>query len=127
DMSPTMPSYDLVAIGSGPAGQRAAVQAAKLGRRAAVIERAPVLGGVSTNTGTLPSKTLRAAVVELTGQAHGVYARAYRVKEDITIGDLLWRTEQVVEHEREVIHDQLRRNRVDVLRGSAAFVDPHTL
>jgi NAD(P) transhydrogenase len=122
-----MPTYDLVAIGSGPAGQRAAVQAAKLGRRAAVIERAPVLGGVSTNTGTLPSKTLRAAVVELTGQAHGVYARSYRVKEDITIGDLLWRTEQVVEHEREVIHDQLRRNRVDVLRGRAAFLDPHTL
>ena len=119
--------YDLVAIGSGPAGQRAAIQAAKLGRRAAVVEREPVLGGVSTNTGTLPSKTLRAAVVELTGQAHGVYASAYRVKEDVTIADLLWRTRQVIEHEREVIHDQLRRNRVAILSGSASFVDPHTL
>ena len=119
--------YDLVAIGSGPAGQRAAIQAAKLGRRAAVVEREPVLGGVLTNTGTLPSKTLRAAVVELTGQAHGVYANAYRVKDEITIGDLLWRTKQVIEHEREVIHDQLRRNRVDILTGAASFVDPHTL
>src|SRR5262245_53816088 len=119
--------FDLVAIGSGPAGQRAAIQAAKLGRRAAVVEREPVLGGVSTNTGTLPSKTLRAAVGERTGQAHGVYASAYRVKEDVTIADLLWRTRQVIEHEREVIHDQLRRNRVAILQGSASFVDPHTL
>ena len=62
-------AYDLVAIGSGPAGQRAAVQAAKLGRRAAVVERAAVLGGVATNTGTVPSKTLRAAVLDLTGEA----------------------------------------------------------
>jgi NAD(P) transhydrogenase len=119
--------YDLVAIGSGPAGQRAAIQAAKLGKRAAIVEREPVLGGVSTNTGTLPSKTLRAAVVDLTGQSHGVYASAYRVTDDVTIGDLLWRTRQVVEHEREVIHDQLRRNRVAILSGSASFIDPHTL
>lgn len=120
-------TYDLVAIGSGPAGQRAAIQAAKLGRRAAIVEREPVLGGVSTNTGTLPSKTLRAAVVELTGQVHGVYASAYRVKDEITIADLFWRTRQVIEHEREVIHDQLRRNHIDILSGSASFVDPHVL
>jgi NAD(P) transhydrogenase len=126
-MPPASAHYDLVAIGSGPAGQRAAIQAAKLGKRAAVVEREPVLGGVSTNTGTLPSKTLRAAVVELTGQAHGVYASAYRVKDDVTIADLLWRTRQVIEHEREVIHDQLRRNRVAILSGSASFADPHTL
>jgi NAD(P) transhydrogenase len=123
----TLAQYDLVAIGSGPAGQRAAIQAAKLGRRAAIVEREPFLGGVSTNSGTLPSKTLRAAVVDLTGQSHGVYANAYRVKDDVTMGDLLWRTRQVVEHEREVIHDQLRRNRVAILTGSAAFEDPHTL
>lgn len=122
-----MDSYDLVAIGSGPAGQRAAVQAAKLGASVALIERETVLGGVSTNTGTLPSKTVRAAIVELTGQAHGVYANAYRVKEEVTVADLLWRTQQVVEHEREVIHDQLHRNRVRVIRGQASFVDPHTL
>ncbi len=93
-----MERYDLVAIGSGPAGQRAAVQAAKLGARAAIVERGPFLGGVSTNTGTLPSKTVRAAIVDLTGQAHGVYASARRVMEHVTIGDLMWRTQQVVEH-----------------------------
>jgi NAD(P) transhydrogenase len=119
--------YDLVAIGSGPAGQRAAVQAAKLGRRAAVVERAPGLGGVSTNTGTLPSKTLRAAIVELTGRANGVYGSAFRVKHEITLEDLLWRTKQVIEHEQEVVSDQLRRNGVDLLEGAASFVGPHTL
>jgi NAD(P) transhydrogenase len=119
--------YHLIAIGSGPAGQRAAVQAAKLGRRAAVIERENVLGGVSTNTGTLPSKTLRAAIVELTGQTHGIYGSARRLKHEITIDDLLWRTGQVIEHERDVIHDQLRRNSVDVLHGTASFVDPKTI
>src|SRR5262245_64381166 len=116
-------TYDLVAIGSGPAGQRAAVQAAKLGRRAAIVEREDVLGGVSTNTGTLPSKTLRAAVLELAG--HG--QRVYRTRQEVTIDDLLWRTQAVIEHEREVIRDQLRRNGVDVVVGTASFLDPHTL
>jgi NAD(P) transhydrogenase len=124
---PPRDHYDLISIGSGPAGQRAAVQAAKLGRRAAVIERAPALGGVSTNTGTVPSKTLRAAVVELTGRAGGVYGNAFRVRHEITIEDLLWRTRQVIEHEQEVVSDQLRRNGVDVIEGTASFVDPHTL
>ena len=118
--------YDLIAIGSGPAGQRAAVQAAKLGKRAAVVEREAALGGTSTNRGTIPSKTLRAAVLELTGLAHGVYRTGYRVKDEITIDDLLWRTHQVIEHERDVVCDQLRRNRVDVLAGTASFLDPHT-
>jgi len=116
-------TYDLVAIGSGPAGQRAAVQAAKLGRRAAIVEREDVLGGVSANTGTLPSKTLRAAVLELAGQR----PRVYRTRQEVTIDDLLWRTQPVIEHEREVIRDQLRRNGVDVVVGTASFLDPHTL
>ena len=120
-------SYDLIAIGSGPAGQRAAVQAAKLGKRAAVIERGASIGGVSTNTGTLPSKTLRAAIVELTGRAASVYGSSFRVKHEITIDDLLWRAERVMEHEREVISDQLRRNGVTVIEGSASFVDPNTI
>jgi NAD(P) transhydrogenase len=122
-----IPTFDLIAIGSGPAGQRAAVQAAKLGKRAAVVEREVALGGVSTNTGTLPSKTLRAAIVELTGRAQSVYGTAFRVRHDITIDDLLWRTQQVIDHEREVIHDQLRRNGVSVIEGTASFVDSHTL
>jgi NAD(P) transhydrogenase len=121
------PVYDLVAIGSGPAGQRAAVQAAKLAKRVAIVERKAVLGGVSANTGTLPSKTLRAAILELTGQANGIYGSTHRLKHEITIDDLVWRTHQVIEHEREVIDDQLRRNCVDVLSGAASFVDPHTL
>ena len=119
--------YDLIALGSGPAGQRAAVQAAKLGKRAAVIERADVLGGVSANTGTVPSKTLRAAIVELTGRARGGYRDSRGLDRDGVLDDLLWRTRGVIEHEREVIADQLRRNRIAVVQGSAAFVDPHTL
>jgi NAD(P) transhydrogenase len=119
--------YELVAIGSGPAGRGAAVQAAKLGKRVAVVEREAVLGGVSTNTGTLPSKTLRAAIVELTGQAKGIYGSTHRLKQEITIDDLFWRTRQVIENEREVIHDQLRRCGVDVVAGTASFVDPHTI
>jgi NAD(P) transhydrogenase len=119
--------FDLIAIGSGPAGQRAAVQAAKLGKRAALIERGRALGGVSTNTGTVPSKTLRAAIVELTGRAAGVHGNAFRVKHEITIDDLLSRTQQVIEHEQEVIADQLRRNGIRVYEGTASFVDPHTL
>ena len=119
--------FDLIAIGSGPAGQRAAVQAAKLGKRAALIERGSALGGVSTNTGTVPSKTLRAAVVELTGRAASVYGNAFRVQHEITIHDLLSRTHQVIEHEQQVIADQLRRNGVRVFEGTASFADPHTL
>jgi NAD(P) transhydrogenase len=119
--------YDLIAIGSGPAGQRAAIQAATLGKRAAIVDREPALGGVSARTGTLPSKTLRAAVVELTGMAHGVYGGARRFTSEITIDDLLWRTVQVIEHEQQVIGDQLRRNGVDILTGTAAFMDAHTL
>jgi NAD(P) transhydrogenase len=119
--------YDLIAIGSGPAGQGAAVKAAKLGRRAAVVERQDVLGGASTNTGTLPSKTLRAAIMELTGDGQGVYGSTRRLRHEITIDDLLWRTQQVIEHERDAIRDELRRNSVDVLVGTASFVDPHTL
>jgi NAD(P) transhydrogenase len=119
--------YDLVAIGSGPAGRSAAEHAAKLGARAAVVEREAVLGGVSTNTGTLPSKTLRAAIVELTGQAQGIYGSTHRLRQEITIDDLLWRTRQVIEHERELIHDQLRRSGVDLLAGNATFIDSHTL
>jgi NAD(P) transhydrogenase len=121
------PSFDLIAIGSGPAGQRAAVQAAKLGKRVALIERGSALGGVSTNTGTVPSKTLRASIVELTGRAASVHGNAFRVKHEITFRDLLSRTQQVIEHEQEVIADQLARNGVRVFEGTASFVDPHTL
>jgi NAD(P) transhydrogenase len=89
--------YDLLAIGSGPAGQKAAIQAAKLGRRAAVVERSQ-LGGNSVNWGTIPSKTLREAIVYLTGLSQrAAYGESYRVKEEITIEDLRLRAQQVMD------------------------------
>ena len=123
-----MTRYDLVVIGSGPAGQRAAVQAAKLGKRAAVVERRQVVGGVCVNTGTIPSKTLREAVLYLTGYGqHGIYGTSYAVKEGITIEDLLVRTTFVVKREIDVIRGQLRRNGVDLIFGEASFAGPHSV
>jgi NAD(P) transhydrogenase len=110
--------YDLVAIGSGPAGQRAAVQAAKLGKRAAVIEKARCVGGVCVDTGTIPSKTLREAVLYFSG-----LGRERRP----TAEELLARVGEVVAREVDVVERQLRRNDVDVVRGEARFLDPHTL
>jgi NAD(P) transhydrogenase len=119
--------YDLLAIGSGPAGQKAAIQAAKLGRRAAIIERRTI-GGVSVNRGTIPSKTLREAVIYLTGiSQRAVYGDSYRLKEDITVEDLGLRTRQVVEREVDIVRNQLARNHVHVIDGIARFVDPNTL
>jgi NAD(P) transhydrogenase len=119
--------YDLLVIGSGPAGQKAAIQAAKLGRRVALVERHE-LGGVSVNWGTLPSKTLRETIVYLTGLSQReTYGQSYRVKDDITIEDLRVRTQRVIEREVDVVRDQLRRNRVHVVHGSARFLGPHTV
>jgi NAD(P) transhydrogenase len=127
-MTQALRDYDLLVIGSGPAGQKAAIQAAKLGRRVALIEREAALGGVSANTGTIPSKTARAAILDLTGFAQrSVYGDAYRVASTVTIDDLMWRTQHVIEHERAVVRDQLRRNGVEVIEGTASFLDPHTL
>jgi len=120
--------YDLLVIGSGPGGQKAAIAAAKLGRRVAVVERRGMVGGVCTQTGTIPSKTLREAVLYLTGYAmRGLYGESYRVKQDITVQDLLARTHFVIGREVEVIRAQLQRNRVDLLSGAARFVDEHTV
>ena len=120
--------FDLVVIGSGPAGQKAAIQAAKLGRRVVVIERDRVVGGVCVNTGTIPSKTLREAVLYLTGTSHrGIYGHSHRVKDPITSGDLLWRVDGVIQREVDVVRHQLRRNGVTVVSGSARFVDHHTV
>ena len=103
-----MADYDLLVIGCGPGGQRAAIAAAKLGRRAAVIEKRDVVGGVCVNTGTIPSKSLREAVLYLTGLSQrDLYGQSYRVKEDITMNDLTRRTHHVVAREIEVVRDQL--------------------
>jgi NAD(P) transhydrogenase len=96
--------YDVLVLGSGPGGQKAAIATAKLGRRAAVVERRDMVGGVCINTGTIPSKTLREAVLYLTGlNQREMYGQSYRVKENITIADLLSRTQHVVGREIEVI------------------------
>src|SRR6266536_5083662 len=123
-----MYDYDLLVIGSGPSGQKAAIAAAKLGRRAAVVERTDTVGGVCINTGTIPSKTLREAILYLTGLTQReLYGQSYRVKRDITVQDLSTRTRHVVGREIDVILHQLGRNHVTLLTGTARFVDPHTI
>src|SRR5664279_2468728 len=120
--------YDLLVLGSGPGGQKAAIAAAKLGRKAAVVERRSMVGGVCINTGTIPSKTLREAVLYLTGlNMRELYGQNYRVKEDITVQDLLSRTQHVIGREIEVVRSQLSRNGVDLLHGTASFEDDHTV
>lgn len=120
--------YDLFVLGSGPAGQRAAIQAAKIGKRAAVAEHRAVVGGVCINTGTIPSKTLREAVMYLSGyRQRSIYGASYTVKEKITMSDLLFRADQVIKNEIDVTRHQLQRNGVTVIPGQAVFVDPHSL
>src|SRR5580700_4637111 len=120
--------YDLVVIGSGPAGQRAAIQGAKLDKRVVIIEKTTVIGGVSVNLGTIPSKTLREAVLDLSGfRSRAFYGVSYRVKENITIQDLLVRTNQVIAHGIDIARHQLMRNHVELISASASFTDPHTL
>lgn len=123
-----MLSYDFVVIGSGPAGQRAAIQAAKLGKSVALVENRHVVGGVTVHTGTIPSKTLREAVLYLTGWTQrGLYGQSYRLKQNLTIDDLMQRLQITIRNEVSVIDNQLARNGVVVLHGCAAFHDPHTL
>jgi NAD(P) transhydrogenase len=127
-MAATSYDFDLVVIGSGPAGQRAAIQGAKLDKRVAVIEKTTVVGGVSVNLGTIPSKTLREAVLDLSGfRSREFYGASYRVKENITIQDLLVRTNQVIAHGIDIARHQLMRNHVELISASASFADPHTL
>ncbi|MBV9139521.1 MAG: Si-specific NAD(P)(+) transhydrogenase [Pseudonocardiales bacterium] len=123
-----MYDFDLVVIGSGPGGQKAAIAAAKLGKRVCLAERRNMVGGVCVNTGTIPSKTLREAVLYLTGFAQrDLYGASYRVKSEITIADLRAHTQHVVGREVEVIRSQLLRNHVELLWGTARFEDPQTL
>ncbi len=118
----------MLVIGSGPGGQKAAIAAAKLGRRVAVIDRPDMVGGVSIHTGTVPSKTLREAVLYLTGLAQrDLYGQSYRLKEEITVADLTARTQHVVGLEVDVVRSQLARNQITLLAGTGRFVDDHTV
>ncbi len=120
--------YDLLVIGSGPAGQRAAIQGAKLSKRVGIVERKSVLGGVCINTGTIPSKTLREAVLHLSGyRERGLYGASYSVKQRITMEDLHFRTQHVIQHELDVTRHQLMRNDVELLLAEATFVDANTV
>ncbi|MDQ0688167.1 NAD(P) transhydrogenase [Streptomyces achromogenes] len=123
-----MPDFDMLVLGSGPGGQKAAIAAAKLGRRVAVVDRPDMVGGVSLHTGTIPSKTLREAVLYLTGLTQrDLYGQSYRLKENITVADLTARTQHVVGRETDVIRSQLSRNHVALFAGTGRFVDDHTI
>jgi NAD(P) transhydrogenase len=120
--------YDLVVIGSGPAGQKGAICAAKLRKKVAIIDRKKTIGGVCVHTGTIPSKTLREAVLYLSGfRQRTFYGRGYVLKDRISMADLTFRAQAVMAREIEVIKAQLRRNYVTTLEGEARFIDPHTI
>ena len=123
-----MQKFDLLVIGSGPAGQRAAIHGAKSGKRVGIIENREVLGGVCINTGTIPSKTMREAVLHFSGYNYqNIYGMNYRVKEKIAMSDLLFRVQHVIKTEIDVTKAQLSRNGIDVLTGTASFVNPHQI
>jgi NAD(P) transhydrogenase len=124
----SMLEYDVVVIGSGPGGQKAAIAAAKLGKSVAVVEQGGMLGGVCVNTGTIPSKTLREAVLYLTGMSQReLYGASYRVKDKITPADLLSRAQHVIGKQADVVRNQLMRNRIDLISGHGRFLDPYTV
>src|SRR5271154_6135650 len=120
--------YDLVVIGSGPAGHHAAIQAAKLRKRVMLVERKAIVGGICINVGTIPSKTLREAVLYLSGyREHAIYGESYKVKEKITLKDLIFRVDPVVRSEIDIVRHQLLRNNVELMHAEASIVDPHTV
>lgn len=123
-----MAHYEMLVIGTGPAGQKAAVQSSKLGKKVGIIERQAVVGGVCINTGTIPSKSLREAVLYLSGfRQRSIYGASYRLKQDITMEDLAFRANHVITEEIQIIRNQMARNNVDLISGTARFVAPHTL
>jgi NAD(P) transhydrogenase len=123
-----MRHYDCAVIGTGPAGQKAAIQAAKLGKKVAIIEKSSVVGGATINTGTIPSKALREAVLHLTGASkRGLFGDAHVVKRDITIADLIYVSQQVIQHELQLVRSHFDRNQIDLIWGTASFEAPNRL
>ncbi|MDT4991926.1 MAG: transhydrogenase [Actinoplanes sp.] len=123
-----MYDYDLLVLGSGPSGQKAAIAASKLGRRVGIVDRRDMIGGVCINTGTVPSKTLREAVLYLTGLSQrDLYGSSYRVKEEITVSDLAARTKHVIARQTDVIRNQLARNHIAMITGTGRFDDAHAI
>lgn len=123
-----MEHYDLIVIGSGPGGEKGAVQAASFGKRVALIERSPSVGGAGVNTGTIPSKTLREAALSLSGlRRRGLYGLDDDRTRDLSVRSLLYREQEVVRSLRELVKNNIARHRIDLLRGEASFEDPHTI
>lgn len=121
-------AYDLIVIGSGPAGEKGAAQAAYFGKRVALVEKATHLGGAGLNTGTVPSKTLRETALYFSGlRQRGLYGIDYAIKKDITVPDFMHREQEVVRALRKVVTENMERHKVELVRGSAAFSDPHTV
>jgi len=123
-----MAEFDVVVIGCGPAGQKAAIKCAKAGRRVALVDKRQVVGGHCLHIGTIPSKTLRMAIINLSGYyERNIYGADYRANPDLTINDLLYRANTIIEREIKIIHNQLARNHVEVYTGAGSFLDPHTI
>jgi len=121
-------TFDLVVIGSGPAGEKGAAQAAYFGKSVALVERAPHLGGAGINTGTVPSKTLRETALYFSGlRQRGLYGIDYSIKKDITVPDFMYREQEVVHALRDLVSANLERHRIELVRGSASFVDDRTV
>jgi NAD(P) transhydrogenase len=125
-LSQTVPNtYDLAVIGSGPAGQKSAIAAAKLGKKVAVIDRKEMVGGVCLHTGTIPSKTLREAILYLSGfRERTFYGKDYSVKENIAVSDLSFRVQAVLAREVETIRAQLKRNHITRSTGRRSSRTP---
>src|SRR4051812_16817965 len=123
-----MEHFDLVVIGSGPAGEKGAAQAAYFGKRVCIIERAPKPGGAAVNTGTIPSKTLRETALYFSGlRQRGLYGVDYHVKSDITVSDFMFRERAVIEAEWKLIDDNIKKHGIFQIQGTAAFIDPHAV
>src|SRR5437879_13316786 len=123
-----MQNYDLVVIGSGPAGEKGAAQAAYFSKRVALIEHGSVLGGACINTGTVPSKTLRETALYFSGlRQRGLYGIDYSLREGLTVKDFMHREHVVVEQQRETIRQNLERHKIELAWGSGTIIDPHTI
>ena len=123
-----MTHYDLIVIGSGPAGEKGAAQAAYFGKRVAIVEQAQEVGGTGINTGTIPSKTLRETALYFSGfQQRGLYGVEHRVISDLTVNDFLYREHEVVRSLGTLVLQNIERHHIDLIHGRASFDDPHTV
>ena len=123
-----MKHYDLIVIGSGPAGEKGAAQAAYFGKRVAIVERSSRVGGAGINTGTVPSKTLREAALYYSGlRQRGLYGIDYSLRENMSVADFMYREHIVAENEHKLVEENLNRHDITLIHGEASFKDAHTV